>query len=153
METSSKRIKEIKQTATPDPSRTSSQSREPSAASAPTTGNKRTHAQVIDLTLSDDDEPPRPTKRVNENPPSRPNPASSLYLPSLGNGSAGPSQPTSPFPNENQSQNGLLTGNDGHYRFQLPFRDSPSRNEYYLPSPHSSTNRFFSSSNYNGDLS
>ncbi|WPH02064.1 Hypothetical protein R9X50_00491900 [Acrodontium crateriforme] len=47
-------------------------SREPSIAqSTSTVGNKRSAEAVIDLTLSDDDEPPRPVKRVA---PSQPQP-------------------------------------------------------------------------------
>lgn len=42
---------------------TSVASRDTSAA--PRSSNKRPAAEVIDLTLSDDDEPPRPVKRAN----------------------------------------------------------------------------------------
>lgn len=49
-----------------------------SAAAAPRSANKRT-ADVIDLTLSDDDEPPRPGKRVAYNTP--PDPVRNGYRP------------------------------------------------------------------------
>lgn len=44
-------------------------SREPSTA--PRSGSKRT-SEVVDLTLSDDDEPPRPAKKVAYRPPTNP---------------------------------------------------------------------------------
>lgn len=42
-----------------------SASRDSSAIPKSATSNKRTMSEVIDLTLSDDDEPPRPSKRTN----------------------------------------------------------------------------------------
>jgi len=55
-------------------------------ASAPRTGSKRA-SDVIDLTLSDDDEPPRPAKKVAYNTPnSLPDPLRNSYRqPSLSN--------------------------------------------------------------------
>ncbi|OCK84814.1 hypothetical protein K432DRAFT_413769 [Lepidopterella palustris CBS 459.81] len=56
------------------------------AAPAPRSSHKRT-SEVIDLTLSDDDEPPRPAKKVAYNTPnSLPDPSRNGYrLPSLSN--------------------------------------------------------------------
>ncbi|KAJ4991630.1 sumo ligase [Stagonosporopsis vannaccii] len=51
-------------------------SREPSTA--PRSGSKRT-AEVVDLTFSDDDEPPRPAKKVAYRPPTNPPESSRRY--------------------------------------------------------------------------
>lgn len=51
-------------------------SREPSTA--PRSGSKRT-AEVVDLTFSDDDEPPRPAKKVAYRPPTNPPEPSRRY--------------------------------------------------------------------------
>lgn len=55
------------------------------ASSVPRTGSKR-KSEVIDLTLSDDDEPARPAKKVNSYnaPPSVPDPSRRYQIPSFG---------------------------------------------------------------------
>lgn len=55
------------------------------ASSVPRTGTKR-KSEVIDLTLSDDDEPPRPAKKVNSYnaPPSAPELSLRYQIPSFG---------------------------------------------------------------------
>lgn len=53
-------------------------------SSAPRSGQKR-KSEVVDLTLSDDDEPPRPTKKVAYNTPSHhPDPSRPYRVPSFG---------------------------------------------------------------------
>ncbi|KAH7051057.1 PINIT domain-containing protein [Macrophomina phaseolina] len=73
-------------------------SREPSAASAvPGSNRGKRKQEVIDLTLSDDDEPPRPAKRTNS-AYSTPNslPDRPFRLPPLAH-NAYPTHPTAPF--------------------------------------------------------
>lgn len=78
------RVAAIKNEAAPTPVSLSTpplQSRETSTA--PRSSNKRT-AEVVDLTLSDDDEPPRPAKKVAYNTPSSlPDPHRPYQLPPL----------------------------------------------------------------------
>jgi E3 SUMO-protein ligase PIAS1 len=50
------------------------------ASTVPRSGTKRT-AEVVDLTLSDDDEPPRPVKKVYRTPSSIPDPSPLRALP------------------------------------------------------------------------
>ncbi|CAO2649352.1 Nn.00g067370.m01.CDS01 [Neocucurbitaria sp. VM-36] len=66
-------------------------------SSAPRSGNKRT-SEVVDLTLSDDDEPVRPTKKVAYSTPnSLPDPSRRYQLPSHGHSnSAAHSRPLPP---------------------------------------------------------
>lgn len=95
VEISDFRVTQIKSEAVPTPQSLFAKtpplpSRE--ASSAPRTGNKRT-SDVIDLTLSDEDEPPRPTKKVAYN--SLSDPSRRYHLPSFG---------TSPIPMHPQAQ-------------------------------------------------
>jgi E3 SUMO-protein ligase PIAS1 len=85
------RVQAIKSEAAPTPTSLSTPpvpSREPSTA--PRSGQKRT-SEVVDLTLSDDEEPVRPTKKVAYTTPSNMPDASRRYqLPPLGNHSRPP---------------------------------------------------------------
>jgi E3 SUMO-protein ligase PIAS1 len=74
------------------------------ASSAPRTGNKRA-SDFIDLTLSDDDEPARPTKKVAYSTPSSlPDPSRRYQLPSFGH----PSVPMRPHaPSRHSMSSGL----------------------------------------------
>ncbi|KAL6704649.1 E3 SUMO-protein ligase pli1 [Coniothyrium glycines] len=70
-------------------------------SSAPRSGQKRT-SEVVDLTFSDDDEPPRPAKKVAYNTPSNvSDPSRRYHLPSLnrGSNSAAHSRPLPPSNN------------------------------------------------------
>jgi len=70
----------------------------PYSASAPRTGQKR-RSEVIDLTLSDDDEPPRPEKRqAYSTPNSLPDPVRNGY--SIPNGTQMRAAPTDQFPGQ-----------------------------------------------------
>ncbi|KAF2176257.1 hypothetical protein K469DRAFT_607743 [Zopfia rhizophila CBS 207.26] len=72
------------------------------ASTAPRTGSKRT-SEVIDLTLSDDDEPPRPTKKVAYSTPnSLPDPSCRYQYPTFGSSSA-PIRPQPQHPNSMSS--------------------------------------------------
>jgi E3 SUMO-protein ligase PIAS1 len=83
------RVATIKEEATLTPTSLSTPplpSRETSTV--PRSGNKRT-AEVVDLTLSDDDEPPRPAKKVAYRTPSSiPDPSHRYQLPPIGHASA-----------------------------------------------------------------
>jgi E3 SUMO-protein ligase PIAS1 len=57
------------------------------ASTVPRSGTKRT-AEVVDLTLSDDDEAPRPVKKVYRTPSSIPDPSRRYQLPPAGHASA-----------------------------------------------------------------
>ena len=75
------------------------------SSTAPRTGSKRA-SEVIDLTLSDDDEPVRPTKKVAYNTPnSLPDSSFRHRVPTFGNPSA-PTPPPPPFqvPPQHQPQ-------------------------------------------------
>lgn len=75
------RVRSIKSEAAPTPTSLSTPpmpSRE--ASSAPRSGQKRT-SEVVDLTLSDDDEPPRPAKKVAYSTPNSMPDHSRRYLP------------------------------------------------------------------------
>lgn len=66
------------------------------ASSAPRTGSKR-KSEVIDLTLSDDDEPPRPAKKVTYNTPnSNPDPSRRYQVPPYGSASMHSRPPSGP---------------------------------------------------------
>ncbi|KAI1521010.1 PINIT domain containing protein [Pyrenophora tritici-repentis] len=91
------RIQAIKSEAAPTPTSITTPplpSRE--ASTAPRSGQKRT-AEVVDLTLSDDDEPPRPTKKVAYTTPnSIPDTSRRYQLPPLGTHPATNSRPLPP---------------------------------------------------------
>jgi E3 SUMO-protein ligase PIAS1 len=97
VEISDYRVRAIKSEAAPTPTSLSTPplpSRETSTA--PRSGNKRT-SEVVDLTLSDDDEPVRPTKKVAYTTPnSLPDPSRRYQLPPLGGNSAAHSRPPPP---------------------------------------------------------
>ncbi|KAF2463751.1 uncharacterized protein BDR25DRAFT_244893 [Lindgomyces ingoldianus] len=76
------------------------------ASTAPRTGQKRT-SEVIDLTLSDDDEPSRPAKKVAYHTPSSlPDPSRRYQMPSFGVSSA-PIRPQAPSLNHNNMPSSL----------------------------------------------
>jgi len=91
------RVQAIKTEAAPTPTSLSTPplpSRE--ASSAPRSAQKR-KSEVVDLTLSDDDEPVRPTKKVAYTTPnSLPDPPRRYHLPPLGSHSAAHSRPLPP---------------------------------------------------------
>lgn len=90
VEISDFRLSAIKSEAAPTPQSMTNTPPLPSreASSAPRTGSKRT-SEVIDLTLSDEDEPPRPAKKVAYNTPSSlPDPSRRYQLPAFGTPSA-----------------------------------------------------------------
>jgi E3 SUMO-protein ligase PIAS1 len=100
------------------------------ASSAPRTGNKRT-SEVIDLTLSDDDEPPRPPKKVAYTAPSSNlNPSRRPGLPSFGSSSV----PHRPHSQSHTSMSSLP-------RYTLPpidphrYPDASSHGRNILPPP------------------
>jgi len=97
VEISDYRVQAIKSEAAPTPTSITTPplpSREPSTA--PRSGQKRT-AEVVDLTLSDDDEPPRPTKKVAYTTPnSIPDTSRRYQLPPLGSHSTSHSRPLPP---------------------------------------------------------
>jgi E3 SUMO-protein ligase PIAS1 len=91
------RVRNIKSEAAPTPTSISTPplpSRETSTA--PRSSNKRT-AEVVDLTLSDDDEPPRPAKKVAYTGPNNlPDPTRQYQLPPIGGNSASHTRPPPP---------------------------------------------------------
>ena len=73
------------------------------SSTAPRTGSKRT-SEVIDLTLSDDDEPPRPAKKVAYNTPnSLPDSSFRHRVPTFGNPAPTPPPPSFQPPPQLQS--------------------------------------------------
>ncbi|KAF2637788.1 E3 SUMO-protein ligase PIAS1 [Massarina eburnea CBS 473.64] len=125
VEVSDFRVSAIKSEAvsTPQLSRTPPMpSREPS--SAPRTGTKRT-SEVIDLTLSDDDEPPRPAKKVAYNTPnSLPDPSRRYQMPSLGSSSL----PRHPQAQSHHSiPSGLRMDPPSHRHSYNPYQPPPPR--------------------------
>ncbi|KAF2143038.1 uncharacterized protein K452DRAFT_326218 [Aplosporella prunicola CBS 121167] len=116
-------------------------SREQSAAAAPATNSRsKRKSEVIDLTLSDDDEPPRPAKRQayntpNSLPDSAPRPFRPLVMPHPSSAYSRPTAPLSPFRlpehGANRAPNPLgppvnprsRQSMDGGYRPPYPFPD------------------------------
>ncbi|CAE7007728.1 hypothetical protein PTNB85_01306 [Pyrenophora teres f. teres] len=117
------RIQAIKSEAAPTPTSITTPplpSRE--ASTAPRSGQKRT-AEVVDLTLSDDDEPPRPTKKVAYTTPnSIPDTSRRYQLPPLGTHPTTNSRPLPPA-----YHNGSASTRSDYSR---PPSTPPARNGY-----------------------
>ena len=124
VEISDYRVQAIKSEAAPTPTSITTPplpSREPSTA--PRSGQKRT-AEVVDLTLSDDDEPPRPTKKVAYTTPnSIPDTSRRYQLPPIGSHPAANSRPPPPA-----YLNGSSSGMRSEY--SRPPSTPPARNGY-----------------------
>lgn len=133
MEIPDYRIRAIKSEAAPTPVSLSTPplpSRETSTV--PRSGNKRT-SEVVDLTLSDDDEPVRPAKKVAYSTPnSLPDPSRRYQLPPLGNpNSAAHSRPPPPPPSYHNMPSGMRA------EYSQPPSTPPPRPSYgsYRPPP------------------
>lgn len=96
------------------------------ASSVPRTGNKR-KSEVIDLTLSDDEEPPRPAKKVNSYnaPSSVPDPSRRYHAPSFGR----VSQPHHTLPHLQNVPSGMgnnaPTSSHSHHGTYTQYRQPP----------------------------
>lgn len=120
------RVTAIKHEAAPTPVSLSTpplQSRETSSAPR---SNKRT-AEVVDLTLSDDDEPPRPAKKVAYNPPSSTPDSRRYNLPPLPHSAAHSRPLLPPYPH----------GYSSRHEYPRPPQTPPDRSGYgsYRPPP------------------
>lgn len=103
------------------------------ASTAPRIGSKRT-AEVIDLTLSDDEEPPRPTKKVAYSTPSSlPDPSRQYRLPSFGSSSA-PMRPQPPHVPSAHAQSRPHSHNSPSTGLRLDLRP-PSTPQRHLSHP------------------
>jgi E3 SUMO-protein ligase PIAS1 len=121
------RVRTIKSEHAPTPTSLSTPplpSRETSTA--PRSNNKRT-SEVVDLTLSDDDEPVRPTKKVAYTTPhSLPDPSRRYHLPPIG-GSSAHSRPLPPPYHHN--------GRPSEYSRAPSTPPPPPRYHSYRPAP------------------
>ncbi|OAK94868.1 hypothetical protein IQ06DRAFT_330016 [Phaeosphaeriaceae sp. SRC1lsM3a] len=120
------RVTAIKHEAAPTPVSLSTpplQSRETSSAPR---SNKRT-AEVVDLTLSDDDEPPRPAKKVAYNPPSSTPDSRRYNLPPLPHSAVHSRPLLPPYPH----------GYSSRHDYPRPPQTPPDRSGYgsYRPPP------------------
>ncbi|KAF2114883.1 PINIT domain-containing protein [Lophiotrema nucula] len=107
------------------------------ASTAPRTGSKRT-SEVIDLTLSDDDEPVRPTKKVAYSTPnSLPEPSHRYQHPSYGSSSAPRTHPSAqPHPqNSSHSQHQSSTPSSLRLHFRPVSQNHSSSGTYRPPPP------------------